>query len=61
MEGDEILKINGGHNPIFGKELYYISILGKPPEKDPWMLQLGGHHLALIIIAGKQGHRMRFG
>jgi hypothetical protein len=41
---------------IFGKDLYYISILGKPSEKDPWMLQFGGHHLALnITIAGERG------
>ena len=44
------------NGPIFGKDLYYISILGKPSEKDPWMLQFGGHHLALnIAIAGEQG------
>jgi len=41
---------------MFGKDLYYISILGTPSEKDPWMLQFGGHHLALnITIAGDQG------
>jgi hypothetical protein len=46
----------GGGSSMFGKDLYYISILGKPSEKDPWMLQFGGHHLALnIIIAGAQG------
>jgi len=44
------------NGPIFGKDLYYISILGEPSEKDPWMLQFGGHHLALnITIAGEQG------
>jgi hypothetical protein len=41
---------------IFGKDLYYISILGKPSEKAPWMLQFGGHHLALnITIDGERG------
>jgi Protein of unknown function (DUF3500) len=56
MEGDEVNKINEGNNPIFGKDLYYISILGKPSEKDAWMLQFGGHHLALnITIAGERG------
>ena len=45
-----------GNGPIFGKDLYYISILGTPSEKDPWMLQFGGHHLALnITIAGERG------
>src|SRR5260370_3454959 len=37
MEGDEVNKIKEENNPIFGKDLYYISILGKPSEKDPWM------------------------
>jgi hypothetical protein len=56
MEGDEVNKIKEGNNPIFGKDLYYLSILGKPSEKDPWMLQFGGHHLALnITIAGERG------
>ena len=46
----------GDSGSIFGKDLYYISILGKPSEKDPWMLQFGGHHLALnITIAGERG------
>lgn len=47
----------GGLNAdMFGKDLYYISILGTPSEKTPWMLQFGGHHLALnITIAGEQG------
>jgi hypothetical protein len=45
----------GGGLP-FGKDLYYISILGTPSEKNPWMLQFGGHHLALnITISGEQG------
>jgi hypothetical protein len=56
---------SGGNRPpfggppngaMFGKDLYYISILGKPSEKDPWMIQFGGHHLALnITIAGERG------
>lgn len=60
---------NGGNRPpmggrpggelsgdMFGKDLYYISFLGKPSERDPWMLQFGGHHLALnITIAGERG------
>lgn len=45
-----------GNGPMFGKDLYYISILGTPSEKNPWMLQFGGHHLALnITIAGEHG------
>jgi hypothetical protein len=56
VDGDEVLKTNGGNNPMFGKDLFYISILGTPSEKDPWMFQFGGHHLALnITIAGASG------
>lgn len=55
MDGDESLKTNG-NNSMFGKDLYYFSILGTPSEKSTWMLQFGGHHLALnITIAGTQG------
>ncbi len=49
----------GGRGPgglQFGKDLYYISILGTPSEKNPWMLQFGGHHLALnLTVAGERG------
>ena len=55
MEADEILRARSG-NPNFGKAFYYISILGTPSEQTPWMLQFGGHHLALnITIAGERG------
>jgi hypothetical protein len=41
---------------MFGSSLYYISFLGKPSTTSPWMLQFGGHHLALnITIAGSKG------
>jgi hypothetical protein len=49
----------GGGGPgglQFGKDLYYVSILGTPSEKNPWLLQFGGHHLALnITIVGARG------
>jgi hypothetical protein len=49
----------GGRGPggdMFGSDLYYISFLGKPSNTQPWMLQFGGHHLALnITIAGSKG------
>ena len=55
MDADEFLKRAAG-KPMFGKDLYFISILGTPSEKAPWMLQFGGHHLALnITIAGERG------
>jgi hypothetical protein len=41
---------------MFGKDLFYISILGTPSEKEAWILQFGGHHMALnITIAGDRG------
>ncbi len=52
---------NGGPPPfssdnMFGSSLYYISFLGKPSTTQPWMLQFGGHHLALnITIVGSKG------
>ena len=56
MEGDEALKTGPRNNPMFGKDLYYVSILGTPSAKQPWMLQFGGHHLALnLTVAGEQG------
>jgi len=46
----------GGTGEMFGGDLYFISILGTPSEKTPWMLQFGGHHLALnITIVGERG------
>jgi hypothetical protein len=58
VEGDETLKAQSGGRggAMFGRDLFYISILGKPSEKDPWMLQFGGHHLALnITMVGVDG------
>jgi len=56
MDGDEALKTGERNNPIFGKDLYFISLLGAPSEKTPWMLQFGGHHLAVnLTIVGEKG------
>ncbi len=62
VEADEVLK-NGdsgrggrGGNVVFGRDLYYISILGRPSATEPWLVQFGGHHLALnVTINGAQG------
>ena len=46
----------GGNDAMFGADLYYISFLGQPSTTTPWMLQFGGHHLALnITFAGRAG------
>ena len=56
MQADEQLKHNEHNNPMFGEDLYYISFLGKPSPAEPWILQFGGHHLALnVTIAGERG------
>src|SRR3989454_1790288 len=40
----------------FGRAEYYIAILGKPSVSDPWMIQFGGHHLAInVTVAGEPG------
>ena len=46
----------GGGNQMFGKDLYFLSILGTPSAAAAWMLQFGGHHLAInITIDGERG------
>jgi hypothetical protein len=56
MDADEMLKTNERNNTMFGKDLYFISILGTPSDTKPWMLQFGGHHLAVnVTIVGERG------
>jgi Protein of unknown function (DUF3500) len=40
---------SGGNRPSvnFGSEYYYVSFVGTPSTTSPWMLQFGGHHLAI--------------
>jgi hypothetical protein len=39
----------------FGRAEYYVAILGKPSATDTWMLQFGGHHLAInVTLSGRQ-------
>ncbi|MDB6036330.1 MAG: hypothetical protein JWM99_171 [Verrucomicrobiales bacterium] len=50
VEADEVLgKSDGGGRLMFGKDEYYVSFLGAPSASEPWILQFGGHHLALNI------------
>jgi len=57
VAGDELLrKQSGAGSPPFGRDEYYVSFMGKPSVTEPWMLQFGGHHLALnITVAEDQG------
>jgi hypothetical protein len=36
---------------------YYLTLLGTPAERTPWMLQIGGHHVAynLTFNGGREG------
>jgi Protein of unknown function (DUF3500) len=63
MDGDQKLLDNpgkgggkgkAGNGPMFGKDLYYLAIFGKPSETQPWMVQFGGHHLGVnVTVIGK--------
>ena len=67
MNGDEVLRTErggatggrpgrgAGGGPRFGRDEYYIALLGAPSTSSPWLLQFGGHHLAInVTIAGNQ-------
>ena len=48
---DEQLAAQGGGN--YGKQYYFIAIIGEPSETDPWQWQFGGHHVTVnATIAG---------
>lgn len=54
VESDEVLRKATRRN--VGRDEYYISFLGQPSATEPWMIQFGGHHLAInITLAGAQG------
>jgi hypothetical protein len=55
MRGDEILKAGGsppGGRVVFGEDEYYLAFVGAPSASAPWMLQFGGHHLAINLTLG---------
>jgi hypothetical protein len=55
IAGEETLKDGGRGRLVFGKDEYYLSILGTPSRTEPWMWQFGGHHLAInATIIGDQ-------
>jgi hypothetical protein len=44
----------GMSGPNFGRDEYYLALLGTPSLEEPWMIQFGGHHLAInLTIVGK--------
>jgi hypothetical protein len=63
IRGDEMLRSagpgrgggRGGSGVRFGEDEYYLAFLGTPSVTAPWMLQFGGHHLAInLTLAGSQ-------
>ena len=53
MHGDEVLKRDSsGRGPAFGEDEYYLAFLGTPSTTTPWMMQFGGHHLAINLTLG---------
>jgi hypothetical protein len=45
----------GGGGPRFAEDEYFLAYLGTPSVTTPWMLQFGGHHLAInLTMAGSQ-------
>ena len=67
MQGDEVLRQGEGSNGrggpargrggpgggvVFGRDEYYLAFLGTPSATAPWMLQFGGHHLAINLTMG---------
>lgn len=44
-----------GGAPAFGENEYYLAFVGTPSATAPWMLQFGGHHLAInLTLAGSE-------
>ena len=44
---------SGRGGPTFGEGEYYLAFLGAPSSSAAWMLQFGGHHLAInLTLAG---------
>jgi hypothetical protein len=56
VEADEVLRAQGGGgNLIFGRAEYYVTFVGTPSLTDQYLLQFGGHHLAInVTIKGAQ-------
>ncbi len=44
----------GMGGPNFGRDEYYLALCGTPSLTEPWMIQFGGHHLAInLTIVGR--------
>ena len=61
VDADEVLeKKTAPTRPVtqrmrFGRAEFYLGILGKPSTTEPWMIQFGGHHLAInVTLVGQE-------
>jgi hypothetical protein len=50
--GDEVLATQEGGGPgggqlQFGKQYYWVALIGTPSETEPWQWQWGGHHVTV--------------
>ena len=55
MNSDQVLSESGTPYAA-GTEYYTLGIFGNPSATEPWMIQFGGHHLALnVTLVGGQG------
>jgi hypothetical protein len=61
VNADEVLERNSAtkrkaeSRTRFGRAEFYVAILGTPSASQPWMIQFGGHHLAInITLVGAQ-------
>ena len=62
VDADELLEQRSaptrkpGSRTIFGRKEFYLAILGKPSPRRRWMLQFGGHHLAVNVTYAGGAH-----
>ena len=53
-KGDKNKGKAGKGGPGFGFDNFYLAVFGKPSATEPWLVQFGGHHLAVnITVIGK--------
>ena len=62
VDADELLEQRSaptrkpGSRTIFGRKEFYFAILGTPSTAASWMLQFGGHHLAINVTYAGAAH-----
>jgi hypothetical protein len=49
---DFLVSDGGATSNDYGNGLYYFAVNGKPSTSSPWLLQIGGHHLAYNFSYG---------